>query len=535
MKKIFITTLLLLSIFAKANEIKKEITPKVVTVYLNSAKVLGTTNVTLSKGRNFIKIINLPNDLDPNTYKIGLEKGTILMAITPSNNFLNDKELTLVEKTLETEQKKLRRDIDLLQIQINTLNGEKTIISNNLNIKDYEKHTPQEQLVKLTEFYAKRILEIDNKLYLLNESKTQFNDRIVKITQQMAEERTFKNKNKVELLLEIEADKEISFPLQLSYVVANAGWVPFYDLRAESTRKPFEILYKGKIFQKTGQDWKDVKLFVSTYQPKYNHDRPILSPMYVREFLASQKYYQTDNLKKEKNLMMTNSYQVGFKNNEEEKGYFENPPVELVEGQMNLIYELNYNQTIISQQKEQYVILDKKEVEATYKYHTVPKLNNNVYLLALIKNWESLNLISGEANIYFEDNFVGKTNINSNYTNDEFPISLGIDERIVVKRLKLADKSETKFLNSYRREIQTYEIIIRNSKKEALEIEILDQTPIAENEKITVKNLEIGDGNYNEKTGAILWTRNINAGTTEKITLSYEVKYPKDMKIMYKN
>jgi hypothetical protein len=135
MKNILIISLILCSILSKATEIKKEITPKVVTVYLKGAKILATTNVTLNKGRNFVRIINLPNDLDPNSYKIGLEKGTILMAITPSTNFLSDSELTLVEKTLETEQKSLKRTIDLLQIQINTLNGERTIISNNLIIK----------------------------------------------------------------------------------------------------------------------------------------------------------------------------------------------------------------------------------------------------------------------------------------------------------------------------------------------------------------------------------------------------------------
>lgn len=536
MKNILLYLLVFCSFLSNANEIKKEITPKVVTVYLKGAKILGTTNITLNKGRNFVRIINLPNDLDPNTYKIGLEKGAILMALTPSNNFLSDSQLTAVEKTLETEQKSLKRTIDLLQIQINTLNGEKNIIANNLVITDYEKHTPQEQLTKLTEFYAKRILEIENKLYVLNETKTQNQERINKIQLQMAEERTYKNKNKVELLLEIEAEKELTFPLQVSYMVSLAGWVPSYDLRAESVKKPFEILYKGKIFQKTGQDWKDVKLFVSTYQPRHNHDRPILSPQYVKEFVATPRYYQNDNLKKKEVLSQSNSYnsyQAVF--NEKADTYFEIPPVEIVEGQMNLIYELNFNQSIISQEKEQYVILDKKEVEATYKYHTVPKVNCNVYLLALIRNWESLNLISGEANIYFEDNFVGKTNINSNYTNNEFPISLGIDERIVVKRQKLEDKSESKFLNTNRREVLTYEITIRNNKRETIDIEILDQTPKSENTKITVKNLEIGDGNYNENTGAILWTRSLNAGTTEKIVLSYEVKYPKEMKIMYEN
>jgi hypothetical protein len=65
------------------------------------------------------------------------------------------------------------------------------------------------------------------------------------------------------------------------------------------------------------------------------------------------------------------------------------PVASVSDHQMNVIYELNYNQTILSQEKEQYVILDKKQIDATYKYHTVPKLNNQVFLMAFVKNWQS--------------------------------------------------------------------------------------------------------------------------------------------------
>jgi hypothetical protein len=74
-------------------------------------------------------------------------------------------------------------------------------------------------------------------------------------------------------LLEILVDSETNLNLGVSYIVSDAGWVPSYDLRAESVKKPLEMVYKGKIYQKTGQDWKNIKLFVSTYRPSYNQDR----------------------------------------------------------------------------------------------------------------------------------------------------------------------------------------------------------------------------------------------------------------------
>ncbi|QQQ29931.1 DUF4139 domain-containing protein [Chryseobacterium indoltheticum] len=515
--------------FFKSQEIKKEIDVKQATVFLQGAKVFGSTNVTLQKGRNTVKIINLPNDLDENTYKINLEKNTTLLSITPQSNYLKNDELTDGEKKLDDERKKFQRQVNLLNIQIKNLTGEQNIINDNLKVSTNDKSTPQEQLIKLTEFYRKRMLEIDNQVFLLNEQKTTFDESIAKINKQFAEEQTHKTQNRKELLLEILAENEMNLNLGLSYIVSNAGWVPSYDLRALSTKKPLEIVYKGKIYQKTGQDWNNIKLFVSTYRPSFNQNRPILSPLYVAEYTAYNNEDAKVGYMQKAKAEISNSYQMRA----EVASISQIPVATVSDNQMNILYELNYNQTIISQEKEQYVILDKKNVEANYKYHTVPKLNNQVFLMAFVKNWQNLNLISGEANIYFEDNYIGKTNITSNYVKDEFPISLGVDERIVVKRIKLEDKTAQKSFNSNKWETESYEISIRNNTKENIELEILDQIPLSENQKITVKTLNIGDGNYDDKTGSILWNRKINSGAAEKINFSYEVKYPKEMQIQY--
>lgn len=530
MKRYLILLIVFSASFLRAQEIKKEIDVKQATVFLQGAKVFGSTTVTLQKGRNSVRIVNLPNNLDENTYRINLEKNTTLLSITPQSNFLKNEDLSDGEKKLDSERKKLQRQVNLLNIQIKNLTGEQNIINDNLKVSTNDKSTPQEQLIRLTEFYRKRMLEIDNQVFVLNEQKTVLDEGIAKINHQFAEEQTHKNTNRKELLLEILADNETSLNLGVSYIVSDAGWVPSYDLRAESVKKPLEMVYKGKIYQKTGQDWNNIKLFVSTYRPSYNQDRPILSPLYVAEYTAYNAQAETAGYKLKAVAKEVNSYQM----RDEAAAQPSQIPVATVsDSQMNVMYELNYNQTILSQEKEQYVILDKKQIDASYKYHTVPKLNNQVFLMAFIKNWQNLNLISGEANIYFDDNYIGKTNIASNYVKDEFPISLGVDERITVKRIKLEDKTSQKNFNSNKWETESYQISIRNNTKESIELEILDQLPISENSKILVKALETGNGSLDEKTGSILWNRNISSGGSDKINFSYEVKYPKEMQIQY--
>ena len=88
-------------------------------------------------------------------------------------------------------------------------------------------------------------------------------------------------------------------------------------------------------------------------------------------------------------------------------------------------------------------------------------------------------------------------------------------------------------MNSNKWETESYQISIRNNTKTGIELEVLDQLPISENSKIQVKSIDLGGGNFDEKTGSILWNRNISSGSTEKISFSYEVKYPKDMQVQY--
>ncbi|MBK7710115.1 MAG: hypothetical protein IPJ37_03490 [Bacteroidales bacterium] len=61
---------------------------------------------------------------------------------------------------------------------------------------------------------------------------------------------------------------------------------------------------------------------------------------------------------------------------------------------------------------------------AEYKYVTTPKLSQLAYLTANITDWAKLSLQSGEATLYFENSFVGKSNVNVAELNDTLALSL---------------------------------------------------------------------------------------------------------------
>ena len=67
------------------------------------------------------------------------------------------------------------------------------------------------------------------------------------------------------------------------------------------------------------------------------------------------------------------------------------------------------------------------QLPAVFSHYAVPKLDQNVYLLSEISDYSRFNLLPGEANVIFEEMYVGKTFIDPGQTTDTLKLSLGKD------------------------------------------------------------------------------------------------------------
>jgi uncharacterized protein (TIGR02231 family) len=171
--------------------------------------------------------------------------------------------------------------------------------------------------------------------------------------------------------------------------------------------------------------------------------------------------------------------------------------------------------------------LKESTIAAAYKYYAVPKLDKDAYLLAEISDWEKLNLLPGEANIIFEGTYIGKTFIDPANTADTLNLTMGKDKRVVIKREKMADFSSVKFLGSNKLQKLTYELTVKNNKKEPIKLLLKDQYPLSTNKDIEVELLESGDAMVNTELGVLTWKLELAPGESKKVRIGYSVKYPK--------
>ncbi len=201
--------------------------------------------------------------------------------------------------------------------------------------------------------------------------------------------------------------------------------------------------------------------------------------------------------------------------------------------QTTFSYKIERPYSVPSDGKEYTLAIKKEQPGTNYNYSTVPKLSTNAYLLGKLIDWDDLNLIEGEANVYFENSFVGSLYLDPSSLSDTLEISLGKDERIIVERKKLKDFEERRFFGSKTRESLSFEISIRNTKQESIQITIEDQIPVSRDESIKVSPKELSGGILNKETGIIEWKVNLAPNETKKLRLNFQIEYPKGKRVSY--
>lgn len=193
----------------------------------------------------------------------------------------------------------------------------------------------------------------------------------------------------------------------------------------------------------------------------------------------------------------------------------------------DLEFTIDNPYTINSGGQNQSVDMIEYEIDTDYEYYSAPKLDTDAFLTARMTDWDSYNFLEGQANIFFEGKYIGKTVLDTHNTSDTLTLSLGRDKNVIITREKKKEYSSNQFAGSNRKSLFAYEINIRNKKAHAINIRVEDQLPVPNTKDISVDDIENTKAIKDDEKGILTWNFKIEPGKTEKIDLRYEVKYPK--------
>ena len=607
MKKYFLlslSSLIFLSTMANEDRPVAKAALDAVTVYRSGAEMVHSAKINFAKGNTEIVIENLGNAVEINSVQIKTSDYVTIMGMEFNTDYLKDEIKSPRTKLLEDSVDKINTAIDKIKLEESITADLLTVLKANKEIKGTQTGLSVAELMKLMDYYKIKSAELQADLLQLKQKKDKWSKLAEKVAAQIAEEEKKNNKSTGNLVLQLNCVLAGKYDFIITYITNNAYWSAFYDLKGSSITTPLKLIYKAKIFQTTGIDWKQVKLSLSTSTPTQTGNAPVFKAWFLSYINPVDKYnkdlsmmnsiqsFDQKNLKYEfngkvagvqLNEVVTTGYGIKLRGTGTVTG--KNAPLYMVNGvqmdagsiaridentiknievlqspaasaiygargsngiiaitlkdglddyisvadrELDVTFNIELPYDVPTNGKAQIATLKEYEVPANYKYYAVPKLDKDAFLLAEVADWEGLNLLPGEANIIFEGTYIGKSFIDPSSTLDTINLTMGKDKRVVVKREKLKDFSSVKFLGTNKKQIFTYEITIKNNKKEATNMLLKDQYPVSQNKEVEVELLESDAAAVNEETGVLTWKISLAPGEVKKVRISYSIKYPKD-------
>ncbi len=531
-----ISLLLLSSMAAFA---QKEITVKSkvksVSVYLQGAELFQTATTTVPGGTSIVVIQGLPGSINPATLQAG-SKDVVIQSAEFRVNYLKQGVKSARIKAIEDSLELLRVVNVRYDNERQLANDQIAILLANKSVGGANSGVSVAELTKLMDYYASKAASLKNTILEVDLKDAKNQERINNLSNQLNAENSLLNVPSGEAVIQVMANGSKTTDFNLSYLVTGAGWTPIYDLRCESIKSPVKLNYKAQVWQNTGLNWDNVKLTINTGNPNEGGTNPVLQPWYL-SFTPTYAYDRNDNYRRKSmapapqaapsvNNTLSTTSSAGYAWSDGSESL--NKYVTINESQLNASFDIELAYDIPSDGKVHLVNMVDYDLPATYEYYAAPKLDKDAFLLARITDWEKLNLLPAKANIFFEGNYVGQSDINPNSTRDTLSLPMGRDKKIIIKRTKVKDYNATKVIGLTRKETSTYEIVVRNTKKEPVVINLVDQYPLTTDKEIEIELLDSSKAYVDAEKGQLLWKFTINGSDTKTYRLSYSVKYPKD-------
>ena len=104
-------------------------------------------------------------------------------------------------------------------------------------------------------------------------------DRLAAVERTLAEVRAQREPDRLAVAVGVRVDRADEFEVELSYVVGGAGWESSYDLRLDGEK--LSLTWLGLVSQRTGEDWPECELLLSTARPSGALAVPELDPWYL--------------------------------------------------------------------------------------------------------------------------------------------------------------------------------------------------------------------------------------------------------------
>jgi len=502
-----------------------------VTVFTSKAQITRKASASLSKGNTELILNGLSAQIDPNSIQVTGKGALTILGIRHERNYLSNQEEPTEVVVLRDSLVYYKSQISEDEVLKGIYKQEETLLISNQVISGKDRGVTVSELKAMADFYRTRLLQLAKNRTKADLRIQTFQKRQKAIQKQLNEWNAYYKRNTSSIIVDVSASGATKANLSVNYIVQNASWHPIYDLRSSGTDQPIALNYKANIVQHTGVNWEDVKLTLSTANSNLSNVKPSIYPWYLsfeQEMVMNELRGKASGVEKEDVFQFEDDDEMEMLEEVVTVADF----TQTIQTTLNTKFDISIPYSVSSGGKATTVDIKRENLPASYTYAVAPKYDQDAFLIARVTNWDQYDLLAGQANLFFEGTYVGKTYINPNNANDTLELSLGRDKHIVVERKPVKDFTSKKLIGSNQRETYAYEITVRNTKKVPISIVLEDQLPISSHSDIEVTPLDLGGASLDEITEKMKWEIKLPSGQQKKVSYSFEVKYPKNKRVM---
>src|SRR6266853_851002 len=311
--------------------------------------------------------------------------------------------------------------------------------------------------------------------------------------------------------------------LRVSYQVNGAGWRPAYRAGLDSAGSKVVLERQGDISQTTGEDWTNVRLKLSTGQPRLSPQGPDPRPWKLSLLEPRANVGAVSEM----------SYRAAVAPAASKRQMADERKADaLVEVQTTFAteFEVPGALSLPSDGRKLTVVLAKLSLPAKMRLRVVPRLDPQAVVTAEAERPEGV-WLAGDIQLYRDGNYVGATSWNPQ-TSAALMLPFGRDSLVRVKVDRAKDRNGSGGIVGQRNEREVSDLYTLTSHhKTPVELLVLESSPVSTNDQIKVEakfDPKPTSENWEERQGVVAWARAIAPNQTLKFSVAYTIGYPKD-------
>jgi uncharacterized protein (TIGR02231 family) len=316
----------------------------------------------------------------------------------------------------------------------------------------------------------------------------------------------------------------------LSYQLSNAGWKPGYRASLDSAAATVELARLATVAQNTGEDWSNVKLTLSTSQPRQSPVGREAQPWLLSWNRPQEDQYLMKQMAPAAPAPALERVEITGSSVRRSLEDIDSSLMSEVQGTFATEFEVPERVSLASDGRAVTLSLSTQTLAATQTLRVTPRLERFAIIMAETARPEGV-WPAGKLQLFRDGGYIGATSW-SLQQGKRTEFAFGRDEQLTVALDAVEGKSGSKGLFGSRASHSVADVFTLTSRhRKAMDVVVIEASPVSTSDDIKVQAVfepKPAVTAWEDRRGVVAWKTSIAPGATQKFNVEYQIDYPKD-------